>query len=151
MPVAPTRTIRARSGAEVRAVGDGRDQSAEGAQGLCHDPDGPVEPVEPWVALLPALDPSVMGWVERGWYLGPYAPQLFDRTGNPGPTVWYCGRIVGGWAQRTDGEIRYRLLEDVGTEAAQRIQAAAEALGGWLGPIRVTPRFRTPLERELSN
>jgi hypothetical protein len=115
------------------------------------DDVAPVEPVEPWVGLLPALDPSVMGWVERGWYLGPYAPQVFDRTGNPGPTVWHGGRIVGGWAQRTDGEVRYRLLEDVGTEAAQRIQGAAGALGSWLGPIRVTPRFRTPLERELSS
>ena len=124
---------------------------ADGGDGVVLADDvAPVEPVEPWVGLLPALDPTVMGWVERGWYLGPYAPQVFDRTGNPGPTVWYGGRIVGGWAQRTDGEVRYRLLEDVGTEAVRRIQAAAGALGNWLGPIRVTPRFRTPLERELS-
>src|SRR5205814_250594 len=46
----------------------------------------------PWVALLPALDPTVMGWVDRGWFLGPHAAALFDRTGNAGPTVWYSGR-----------------------------------------------------------
>ena len=27
----------------------------------------------PWVALLPVLDPTVMGWKERGFYLGPMA------------------------------------------------------------------------------
>ena len=29
----------------------------------------PVDEPEPWVALLPGLDPTVMGWKERGWYL----------------------------------------------------------------------------------
>ena len=109
----------------------------------------PVRAVEPWVALLPALDPTVMGWVAREWYLGPHAPALFDRSGNPGPTIWSDGRIVGGWAQARDGEVRHRLLEDVGTEVTRAVEAAAERLTSWLGPIRVTPRFRTPLEREL--
>jgi Winged helix DNA-binding domain len=63
--------------------------------------------------------------------------------------VWWNGRIVGGWAQRRDGEIAYRLLEDVGAEALAAVEAEAERLGRWIGPIRITPRFRTPLEREL--
>ena len=58
--------------------------------------DGPG----PVAALLPALDPTPMGWQSRDWYLGPHGPALFDRTGNIGPTVWWEGRIVGGWAQR---------------------------------------------------
>ena len=37
------------------------------------------------VALLPALDPTPMGYVERDWFLGPHAPALFDRSGNIGP------------------------------------------------------------------
>ena len=41
----------------------------------------------------------------RDWYLGPHRPALFDRNGNAGPTIWVDGRIVGGWAQRSDGEI----------------------------------------------
>jgi Winged helix DNA-binding domain len=109
----------------------------------------PVPAVEPWVALLPALDPTVMGWAERGWFLGGHARALFDRSGNVGPTVWWDGRIVGGWAQRGDGAIVFRLLEDVGAEAAAAVAAAAERLGERLGATRVTPRFRTPLEREL--
>jgi hypothetical protein len=30
------------------------------------------------------------------------------------------------------------------------VTTEAAALGAWLGAARVTPRFRTPLERELS-
>ena len=101
-------------------------------------------------SLLPALDPTPMGWQSRAWYLGPHAPLLFDRTGNIGPTVWWAGRVVGGWAQRPSGEVVYRLLEDIGADGTAAVGAEAAALESWLGPGRVTPRFRTPLERELS-
>nr|WP_318208386.1 winged helix DNA-binding domain-containing protein [Streptomyces sp. SJL17-1] len=105
---------------------------------------------EPWAALLPALDPTAMGWQARDWYLDPeHRPALYDRSGNIGPTVWWDGRIVGGWAQRPDGEIVHRLLTDVGAAAERAIDAEAERLAGWVGGVRVTPRFRTPLEREL--
>ena len=107
--------------------------------------------LEPWAALLPALDPTAMGWRERAWYAGEHTAALFDRSGNIGPTVWWDGRIVGGWAQRQDGEIAVRLLEDVGTEAGAAITAEADRLRVWIGPgAKITPRFRTPLERELS-
>lgn len=101
-------------------------------------------------ALLPALDPTPMGWQARSWYLGPHAPPLFDRTGNVGPTVWWEGRVVGGWAQRASGEVVHRLLEDIGSDGEAAVSAEAGRLEAWLGPARVTPRFRTPLERELS-
>jgi hypothetical protein len=91
-----------------------------------------------------------MGWLRRNWYLGEHAPALFDRSGNVGPTVWWDGRIVGGWGQRPDGEVVYRLLEDVGAEAAAAIEDAADSVAAFVGGTRVTPRFRTPLERELS-
>ena len=92
-----------------------------------------------------------MGWQERSWYLGEHRAHCFDATGNIGPTVWCDGRIVGGWAQRKDsGEVVVRLLEDIGAEAAASRRAEAAALTGWIGDVRVTPRFRTPLERELA-
>jgi hypothetical protein len=116
---------------------------------LAGDQD-PAPVTQPWAALLPALDPTPMGWRERGWFLGDHGAALFDRSGNIGPTVWWDGRIVGGWAQRPDGEIVFRLLEDPGSAAAAAIGAEAESLQAWLGPTRVTPRFRTPLERDLS-
>jgi len=116
--------------------------------------DEPVTAPEPWVALLPALDPTPMGWTGRTWYLGEHRPLLFDRSGNIGPTVWCDGRVVGGWGQRRTGPeagtVVVRLLEDVGAETATRVDALAEALTAWHGPVRVTPRFRTPLERELT-
>ena len=52
--------------------------------------------------------------------------------------------------QRRDGDVAYRLLEDVGAGAERAVAAEAERLASWLGDVRVTPRFRTPLERELS-
>ena len=111
---------------------------------------GEVPGAGPWAALLPALDPTVMGWRGRDWYLRPGdVPVLFDRAGNVGPTVWWDGRVVGGWAQRSDGEVVWRLLADVGAQAVAAVEAEAVRLAGWLGGVRVTPRFRTPLEREL--
>ncbi|MEE6307677.1 hypothetical protein V1634_12675 [Plantactinospora veratri] len=53
-------------------------------------------------------------------------------------------------AQRKDGEIVYRLLEDVGAEAVGAVRAAVAELAGRLGEARVTPQFRTPLEQELA-
>ncbi|MCJ1678703.1 winged helix DNA-binding domain-containing protein [Streptomyces sp. APSN-46.1] len=104
----------------------------------------------PWAALLPGLDPSAMGWADRGFHLDPaYKPGLFDYAGNIGPTVWWNGEIVGGWAQRPDGEIVWRLLGDPGRDAGQAIAAEAARLAQWVGGARITPRFRTPLEREL--
>lgn len=117
---------------------------------LLADDAEPVQPPEPWVALLPALDVTPMAYVHRDWFLGAHAPQLFDRSGNIGPTVWTNGRIVGGWGQRPNGAIAFKLLEDVGRETETRIEAAAHALGAWIDNVRITPRFRTPLERELS-
>jgi hypothetical protein len=122
----------------------------DGTPGLVLPDDlDPVPAPEPWVALLPALDPTTMGWAGRDFYLGPHRPALFDRNGNAGPTIWLDGHVVGGWAQRATGEVVLRLLEDVGTDATEAIEAEAARLTAWLTPLRVTPRFRTPLEREL--
>jgi len=40
--------------------------------------DPPVGPIEPWVAVLPGLDPTIMGWKQRDWYL-PTAGQKRSR------------------------------------------------------------------------
>ena len=110
----------------------------------------PTPAPSPYAALLPALDPTVMGWKARDWFLGEHGPALFDTNGNAGPTVWWDGRVVGGWGQRRTGEVVVRLLEDVGTDATAAIEDRRTALEEWIGAVRVTPRFRTPLERELT-
>ncbi|MFC8067813.1 winged helix DNA-binding domain-containing protein [Streptomyces sp. NPDC057293] len=145
--VTEVRRALAAIGAEAVALDEGTGYVAAGDA-------GPVSgPAEPWAALLPGLDPTAMGWRERDWYLAPgLRPALFDRSGNVGPTVWWNGRVIGGWAQRPDGEIVWRVLDgaEVGREAESAIRAEAERLGSWVGTTRITPRFRTPLERELS-
>lgn len=118
---------------------------------IAPEDQGPEPAPEPWAALLPALDPSAMGWADRGFHLpAEHRAALFDRSGNIGPTVWWNGRIVGGWALRADGEPVWRLLTDVGRDASTAIEAEASRLGHWVGEVRITPRFRTPLERELT-
>ncbi|MEU0830600.1 winged helix DNA-binding domain-containing protein [Streptomyces sp. NPDC005969] len=123
-----------------------------GATGWVSPGDTETEPpLEPWAALLPALDPSAMGWADRGFHLpAEHRAALFDRAGNIGPTVWWNGEIVGGWAQRADGEPVWRLLSDIGRDATGAIEAEAARLSEWVGETRITPRFRTPLERELT-
>ncbi|MET9731585.1 winged helix DNA-binding domain-containing protein [Streptomyces sp. NPDC006458] len=145
--VTDVRRALAAAGAEEVALDEGTGFVAAG------DSEPPAAPAEPWAALLPALDPTAMAWQQRDWYLAPdLRPALFDRSGNVGPTVWWNGRVVGGWAQRADGEIVWRILgsEEVGREAEAAIAEQARRLRGWVGATRLTPRFRTPLERELT-
>ncbi|MFH8561488.1 winged helix DNA-binding domain-containing protein [Streptomyces sp. NPDC017988] len=109
-------------------------------------------PPEPWAALLPALDSTPMGWQNRGWFLGDHGPRLFDGNGNIGPSLWWNGRIVGGWAQDSRGEIVCRFLEDVGSDAQSAVRDEAERLAARLGGVRLTARTRgrTWLEEELA-
>ena len=110
----------------------------------------PTEPVAPWAALLPPLDPTTMGWFERDWYLGDYKSQLFDTSGNAGPTAWCDGRIVGGWRQGEDGEVILQLLEHPGGEARAALDAEAARLTTFLAGTRFLPRFPSPLSKALA-
>jgi DNA glycosylase AlkZ-like len=126
----------------------------DGAPGivLADDREPPPE-VGPWAALLPALDSTPMGWRQRQWFLGEHGPRLFDRAGNVGPTLWWDGRIVGGWAQNRDGQIVCRFLEDAGSDAVAAADAAAQRMTAALGSVRLTARTRgmTWLEQELAS
>ena len=134
--------------AAVRAV---EVELEEGTGWVLPGDDGPVRAPRPWVSLLPGLDPTTMGWRQRDWYLGDHGKLLFDTTGNAGPTVWVNGRVVGGWAQRRTGEVVHQLLDDVGRDAATAVDRAAADLQAWLGNVRVTPRFPSPLQKQLSS
>jgi hypothetical protein len=123
----------------------------DGEEGLVLAGDAEPTPApEPWAALLPGLDPTAMGWTARAWYLpDAYRPHVMDRSGNIGPTVWVDGRVVGGWAQRKDGEVVVQLLEDVGRERTVLVGHAVRRLQQALGDLRVTPRFPAPLDKQL--
>jgi hypothetical protein len=105
-----------------------------------------------WIAFLPALDPTTMGWKERSWYLaehGRFGHSLFDRSGNAGPTIWMDGEVVGGWVQRRSGDIAYRLLVDVPRPRVKQIAAEAVRFAGLIGDARVNVRFPAPMQKEL--
>jgi hypothetical protein len=109
-----------------------------------------VEPVAPTAVLLPELDPTVMGWKQRDWYLGPHAEHLFDSNGNGGQTVWWDGRIVGGWHQRADGTIGLHLLERLGRAASDAVESRAHELETFLGDARPKPGYPAPFHKVLS-
>jgi hypothetical protein len=109
----------------------------------------PEQPGKPTAALLPALDPTPMGWKERDWFLPSDWQPLYDRNGNIGPTVWWGGEIIGGWSVRTSGELATRLLVDRGKAAERAVASAVDALQPRLEGAAVVPSFPTPLDREL--
>ncbi|CAN5122391.1 hypothetical protein BH23ACT9_BH23ACT9_33180 [soil metagenome] len=91
-----------------------------------------------------------MGWKDRDFTIGPHTPQLFDRNGNAGATVWLDGRAIGGWAQHPDAQVVTGLLEDVGSDVVAMVDAQAARLTSWLDGTVVSPRFPAPLDRQLA-
>jgi hypothetical protein len=148
--VAETKRALAAIGAREVPLNGGRSGWVLPGEDIDGDGAGDGEDGESWATLLGPLDATPMGWQERDWFLGPHKPRVFDRNGNAGPTIWLDDRVVGSWAQRRDGEIRWELVEDVGSDASRLVEAKVAALRAWLGPLRFIPRFRTPIEQELS-
>jgi hypothetical protein len=110
----------------------------------------PEPDVGPWVALLPALDPTVMGWKRRGWYLPEASHAVFDRAGNAGPTVWADGQVVGAWGRNGDGEVAVRMLVDVPPRTEKAVADEADRVRTLVGDTPFTIRFPNDLHRELS-
>lgn len=124
--------------------------------GRTEDPPGANGPR---AVLLPSLDPTTMGWRQRGHYLTPdlaaFGGPLVDRNGNAGPTVWVDGRVVGAWAHVAPGEVATTVLADIDAEGRQAVEAAAGRMGRWLGDQLddqlVVTRFPTTAERGLTS
>jgi hypothetical protein len=131
-----TKTIVRRTLADVGAVAVTLDG---GGEGWLHPDDlEPVPAVEPWAALLPVLDPTVMGWRGRGHHLAAEdVPHLFDANGNAGTTAWWDGRVVGCWVQDDAGRVQVVPLRDPGPRARAALQAEADRLTAWLDGVRV--------------
>jgi len=103
-------------------------------------------PVEPWAALLPALDPTAMGWKDRDFYLAPdFAPAIFDWAGNCGTTAWWDGQIVGAYVQDDAGQIELIVPRDPGPAGRAALQAEAKRLEDWLDGEKVTALYKSPL------
>lgn len=109
-----------------------------------------VPDVESWTALLPPLDPSVMGWKGRDFYLGPHAGSLLDSRGNAGATAWVDGRIVGSWIQDRSGTVRLALFEPISESGRRSLNAQAESLVAWLGNRIAPTLYHSPAGRQLA-
>lgn len=144
-PASTTRAALADSGAVAVALDDGPGWVAPGDEVQA----GPTEGSGPWVALLPGLDPTTMGWKQRGWYLPAEASSVFDRMGNAGPTIWVDGEVVGVWVQAADGQLRTRFFRDVGAEARGEVERRLQALAAVVGDTRFTVRFPSPASSAL--
>lgn len=106
------------------------------------DDVAPVDPPAPWVALLPALDPTSMGWKHRDCHLGEHRALVFDRNGNAGPTAGVDGRVLGGWAIRDDGSVGLELAEAVDGAAAAALETHVREVEAFLGGAVVKARAR---------
>lgn len=120
---------------------------------LLPDDVDPPDPVEPWAALLPTLDPTTMGWKGRGFYLDPeLTPYLFDRNGNGGNTAWWDGRIVGAWVQDEGGVVQVVLAPGmdalVSAEGRRALDAQAQRLSEWLDGVRITNVYKSQLMKQ---
>lgn len=132
--------------ADVGAVPVTLDSGATGY--VLPDDLEPVAAAAPVAALLPTLDPTLMGWKERDFYLDPAdVPYLFDTNGNGGTTAWWDGRVVGCWVQDDEGRVEVLLRRDPGTEAVQALEAAAARLTAWLGGDRVNSVYASAMQR----
>ena len=140
-----TKTIVRTALAQLGAAAVSLDQGDTGW--LLPDDLAEVADPGPWVALLPVLDPSVMGWQGRDFYLGPHREALFDRSGNAGSTLWVDGRVVGCWVQDDAGVVQLRLLERVSAAARRALDAEAARLTAWLDGVRVTTTIPSPAMR----
>ncbi|GAA1074328.1 winged helix DNA-binding domain-containing protein [Tsukamurella spumae] len=106
----------------------------------------PVAPAEPWAALLPALDPTPMGWKERAFYLEPgFAAAIYDSVGNAGTTAWWDGRIVGAYTQEDDGAVVPVLAPGTPRAARRALDVEAARLQEWLAGERVNSLYKSPI------
>ncbi|TWG94863.1 winged helix DNA-binding protein [Nocardioides sp. J9] len=145
-----TKTAVRRALADVDAVPVALEDGATGW--VLPDDTAPVTDEEagvgPWAALLPTLDPTVMGWKARSFYLDAgHTPYLFDSNGNAGNTAWWDGRIVGCWLQDDAARVHVELREDVGRTGRRALDAEAERLTAWLDGVRITNVYASPQMR----
>jgi Winged helix DNA-binding domain len=100
----------------------------------------------PWAALLPALDPTTMGWRGRSFYVDkPTASVVYDRAGNGMPTAWWDGRIVGRWVQEEDGTVIVVPVAPLTRSATVALRDEAGQLTAWLDGDVIRSSLQSPL------
>ena len=142
-----TKTVVRRALADLDAVPVGLDSGDVGW--LLPDDLDEIDPVTPWAALLPVLDPTVMGWKQRGFYLpDEVARRHTDANGNIGATAWWEGRVVGAWVQAADGTVVVHPDSPLADDARRGLEAEAERLTAWLDGEVVGTIYTSPAAKE---
>jgi hypothetical protein len=118
------------------------------ASGDTESPDD--EPAKSWVAVLPSLDPTTMGWKDRAWYLDPACADAFDGVGNAGATIWADGRVVGAWAMGEDGSFLSHYFLEVSDATRRAVAHEAERLRALVGDTRFSVRFPGHMQKSLN-
>ncbi len=140
-----TKTVVRQALADLEAVPVALDSGAVGW--LLPDDLEEVEPATAWASLLPVLDPTVMGWKGRSFFL-PDPARHTDRAGNIGTTAWWDGRVVGCWVQAPDGQVVVHLDQPLPADADRALDAEAERLTAWLDGVVVGTVYPSPAMRE---
>ena len=97
-----------------------------------------------WAALLPVLDPTVMGWKDRAFYLDPaHVPYLFDANGNAGTTAWLDGRIIGCWVQDDDAAVRVIPTQALARRDRERLREEAGRLTAFLDGVVISTVYKS--------
>jgi hypothetical protein len=108
----------------------------------------PEPPVEPWATVLPALDPTALGWKERDFYLAPdFYLAIFDWSGNCGTTAWWNGQIVGAYVQDDADWVEFVLGRDPGPAGRAALHTEAQRLEEWLDGEKVNALYKSPSHR----
>lgn len=106
----------------------------------------PDDEVSEWVALLPVLDPTTMGWKQRDFYLPPaLVPYLFDSNGNGGTTAWLNGRIVGCWVQDEDARVRVLPSEPLSSRHRAMLEGEAGRLTSFVAGVVIANVYKSRL------
>lgn len=97
-----------------------------------------------WAALLPTLDPTLMGWRDRDFYVAPeLVPHLFDSNGNGGTTAWIDGRVVGCWVQDDDARVRVIPCAPISPAHRDLLDAEAERLTAFLDGVVISNVYKS--------
>jgi hypothetical protein len=140
-----TKAVVRRALAGLGAVPVSLDSGAVGW--VLPDDVAPVRHVSAWAALLPVLDPTVMGWKARDFYL-PDPDRHTDRAGNIGATAWWDGRVVGAWFQSPDGRVHVSVESEVPAAGRRALEAEAARLTEWLDGEVVGTIYNSVAARE---
>ena len=109
--------------------------------------DGTAPASDDWIALLPVLDPTVMGLKRRDFYIDPaIVPDLFDSVGNAGNTAWWRGRVVGTWVQDDEARVHVAIHPgvDVPAPVVRAFDEEAERLTEWFGGAVINTVWASP-------